>query len=118
MLIPIHAGFFLELLCKQVVLAFPHYCCVCRSEFDVRRDAVNYSNGGFGNTKEQEQESSDFWGSFSSGWSSFTETASNLAANASERAQHLGSQFQENVWKPTKEKVRRKLKSIFGFSAG
>ena len=94
---------------------------MCRSEFDVRRDAVNYSNGGFGNTKEEEQESSDFWGSFSSGWSSgwssFTERASNLATNASERAQHLGSQFQENVWKPTKEKVRRKLQSIIVFSA-
>ena len=77
---------------------------------------MNYSNGGFGNTKEQEQETSDFWGSvssgWSSGWSSFTETASNLAANASERAQKLGNQFQENVWKPTKEKVRRKLESI------
>ena len=94
---------------------------MCRSEFDVRRDAVNYSNGGFGNTKEEEQEASDFWGSFSSGWSSgwssFTERASNLATNASERAQHLGSQFQENVWKPTKEKVRRKLQSIIVFSA-
>ena len=79
---------------------------------------MNYSNGGFGNTKQQDQDSSDFWSSFSSGWSSFTDSASNFASSASERAQKLGNQFQDNVWKPTKEKVRRKFKSIIVFIVG
>ena len=79
---------------------------------------MNYSNGGFGNTREQDKES-DFWSNvsagWSSGWSSFTDSASNFAAGASERAQKLGNQFQENVWKPTKEKVRGVVGSMLFF---
>ena len=81
--------------------------CFLRSEFEARKDAMGPT--GFGNTPVAEDKSSDFWGSawsnLSTGWNSFTESASTFATYTSEKAQKAGSSFQENVWKPTSEKV-------------
>lgn len=78
---------------------------------------------GFGNTPvKPEKEDSEFfsntWGSISSGWSSFTSSASEWASNAgtaiqenvvkpsSEKASKLGTYLNESVVKPTKDKVK------------
>jgi ADP-ribosylation factor GTPase-activating protein 1 len=78
-----------------------------KSEFEARKDAMGPT--GFGNTPVAEDKSSDFWGSawsnLSTGWNSFTESASTFATYTSEKAQKAGSSFQENVWKPTSEKA-------------
>lgn len=65
-------------------------------------EANTYQQGkywGFGNTAEKPKKDDDYWGSLSTGWSSFASGASKLAAQASEKATKLAVQ----AGKKTKE---------------
>ena len=74
--------------------------------------------GGFGSGGQAHQMSSgsdDFVGKLSEGWSFLSAAATTVAAKAAQKTAELGSQLNENVIAPTREKARRQHTDVVGW---
>lgn len=92
-----------------------------REDFFTRRQTENANRpedlppnqggryAGFGNTAVPEKKEYDYWGAFSTGWSSIAEGATKFAATASEKATSLAATASQKT-KELSQKVNEKVK--------